>query len=538
MISFYLAQDNRPARRGAGLLRWLVRWSWLPLLLLLMLGLGALGGWSAHDRYGEDGGGVAAAAECEPCREGPAAAKEMEDGTPAAPPDLASGGGVVIPIPPEPTPTPREPSPTPTLSPWVLAALLQQWLPATPTAVPPATPLPTPTPTPTPTAEPTETPLPTLASTPAPAATPPATPLPTLTASPTPTPISTPTPTPVLTPTPSPDAPPAPRVRAYWTREHSEGAVARAEYERVEDADYYQWYVEMETCSGSGTACEVDIGSEQRQPEAVRGHEVCEELEGARVCYRTSEWSVSYAGLGEGGRLQVEFQVRWCRDEGECSDWGSDALNHSPTPTLVPGVCERTDKVKDGLSAAIGKRYEDITEEDLARVGTLAFGGEGMRELQTCDFEGLSGLEFLDLQGNQLSALPEDVFDGLSSLEFLDLNGNLLSWLPEDVFDGLSSLEVLWLTDNKLIGLPEDVFDGLSSLEVLEVPGNRLSGLPEDVFDGLSSLEWLDLDSNRLSALPEGVFDGLSSLLGLGVLDNPGAPFDLDELERKGVTVY
>ena len=424
MISFYLQQDDHPPRRSTRLLRWLARWSWLPLLLLMLLGLGALGGWLAHDWYSDDGEAAVAAGECEPCQDAPAAA-----GMPA---------GSTL------TPTPAA-LPTPTLPPGVVAAMLLQALPPTPTPQPTASPelnvnLPAATPTP----------LPTLPPAPAPTPSPTPTPAPALASA------STPTPTPVLTPTPSPDAPPTPRIKAYWARQFSGRNIAQAEYQRLEKADfrraadYYQWYVATELCSNRpGEDCQVYTGGEQRQPEGLWWHVLCEELEGVRACYRTSEWSVSYAGIWVGGSVTVTFHVRACLYEGVCSAYASDALTHrqlrptpvptplpsptlaaapgptlaakqapAPTPQPAPVVCNhssRTQQVKDTLAAQFpNKEYDDITDDELATVDFLDLRGDRISTpittLQTCDFVGLTGLEVLWLDENELKSLPERVF--------------------------------------------------------------------------------------------------------------------------------
>ena len=121
-------------------------------------------------------------------------------------------------------------------------------------------------------------------------------------------------------------------------------------------------------------------------------------------------------------------------------------------------------------------------------------------------------LESLWLQGNRLSALPEDAFLGLGNLRVLLLNRNSLMALPEGVFGELSHLEALFLSDNSIASLPEGIFQGLSRLEQLELDRNRLTLLPEAVFSGLIHLEWLDLSANSLSALPPEIFQGLRQL--------------------------
>jgi len=118
-----------------------------------------------------------------------------------------------------------------------------------------------------------------------------------------------------------------------------------------------------------------------------------------------------------------------------------------------------------------------------------------------------------DLSKRRLTtSLRAGDFNGLSELRILSLEGNGIPSLPEDIFDGLSELVDLRLDNNKLNSLPEDIFDGLSRLDILEMNSNDLSTLPEDIFDGLSSLKWLDLYNNELTSLPEEIFDGLSRL--------------------------
>ena len=121
-------------------------------------------------------------------------------------------------------------------------------------------------------------------------------------------------------------------------------------------------------------------------------------------------------------------------------------------------------------------------------------------------------LESLWLQGNRLSALPEDAFLGLGNLRVLLLDRNSLMALPEGVFGELSHLQALFLSDNSIASLPEGIFQGLSRLEQLELDRNRLTLLPEAVFSGLIHLEWLNLSVNSLSALAPGIFQGLTRL--------------------------
>ena len=108
--------------------------------------------------------------------------------------------------------------------------------------------------------------------------------------------------------------------------------------------------------------------------------------------------------------------------------------------------------------------------------------GNSLTELPAAVFQELSRLVDLNLGFNSLTALPEGVFDGLNALQVLKLHENSLMELPGGLFLELSEpeefipiggpsraarLESLWLQGNRLSALPEDAFLGLGNLRVL-----------------------------------------------------------------------
>ena len=196
---------------------------------------------------------------------------------------------------------------------------------------------------------------------------------------------------------------------------------------------------------------------------------------------------------------------------------GATIADGEATGTVAPprGICARTVEVRDAIVAQIeaARDCTQITAAHLASLGgRLRLAGQGIGSLKAGDFAGLSTLQEIWLENNQLTTLPPGLFDGLSAVEILQLNGNHLDSLPVGAFEGLSAVWLLHLHDNRLSSLPAGVFDGLSSLQQLLLVDNRLSRLPAGVFDGLSDLRDLDLEEAGLSRLPAGVFDGLSSL--------------------------
>ena len=195
-------------------------------------------------------------------------------------------------------------------------------------------------------------------------------------------------------------------------------------------------------------------------------------------------------------------------------------------PTL--GICGRTEVVRDAIVALVSgvTHCALVTDAHLGAItGTLRLGAENITALAAGDFDGLTTLESLLLNGNSLSTLPAGVFDELTALTQLSLFNNSLSTLPAGVFDELTSLTTLRLYTNSLSTLPAGVFDELTALTTLRLDNNSLSTLPTGVFDELTALTTLRLDGNSLETLPAGVFEELTALTTLRLDGNPGAPF-------------
>ena len=221
----------------------------------------------------------------------------------------------------------------------------------------------------------------------------------------------------------------------------------------------------------------------------------------------------------------------------------------SDTVSAVVNICDRTEKVRTAILAAREVTASDCTlvsASELAEITALSLVGKSIKSLQAGDFDGLTGLEKLEMDDNLLAGIPEGVFDQLTNLKKLDLCGNSLRGLPLGVFDKLTRLETLNLYDNLLLSLPLGVFDQLTRLEtlnlyhnrgflttlrpgvfdqltrlkVLSLRGNGMPSLRPGVFDQLTRLEVLILRANGLRSLPPGVFDRLTSLTTLDLSNN------------------
>ena len=158
--------------------------------------------------------------------------------------------------------------------------------------------------------------------------------------------------------------------------------------------------------------------------------------------------------------------------------------------------------------------------DGLLKLNDLQLGYNNLSSLTPEVFSGLRILESLNLRDNHLGTLPDGVFSGLTSLKFLSLSFNGLRRLDPGVFAGLSKLEELRLARCSLNELPEELFSDLVALEILTLANNRISRLPDGIFSELGSLRELFLFRNWLSSLPPGVFSALGKLEYLSLQNN------------------
>lgn len=192
------------------------------------------------------------------------------------------------------------------------------------------------------------------------------------------------------------------------------------------------------------------------------------------------------------------------------------------------------------------------------RAGELA----GVRRLNlSCDLEEFpkeifdlaDTLEVLDLSGNRLSALPDDL-PRLHKLRILFCSNNAFTRLPEVLgrcpqlgMVGFKanricqvpaaalpqSLRWLILTDNQIEELPPEL-GRCTQLQKLMLSGNRLRSLPPELA-ACTRLELLRVAANRLTALPEWLFR-LPRLSWLAYAGNPFcAEHETIALEQKPI---
>ncbi|MBI3508663.1 MAG: leucine-rich repeat domain-containing protein [Chlamydiia bacterium] len=71
---------------------------------------------------------------------------------------------------------------------------------------------------------------------------------------------------------------------------------------------------------------------------------------------------------------------------------------------------------------------------------------------------------FLRFKSSELEEGGQDLFQGLTALQELGLENNQITALPQGLFQGLTALQKLWLDNNLITVLPQSLFQGLTAL--------------------------------------------------------------------------
>ena len=162
----------------------------------------------------------------------------------------------------------------------------------------------------------------------------------------------------------------------------------------------------------------------------------------------------------------------------------------------------------------------------------------GLQEFPREIFELADTLEILDLSGNALSSLPDDLHR-LRNLRILFCSNNRFAELPEVLGQCMQlsmvgfkanqirtvpaaalppALRWLILTDNQIAELPAELGQ-CTQLQKLMLAGNQLRALPQTLA-ACTKLELLRIAANRLAELPDWLFE-LPRLSWLAYAGNP-----------------
>ena len=233
-------------------------------------------------------------------------------------------------------------------------------------------------------------------------------------------------------------------------------------------------------------------------------------------------------------------------------------------------VSDRTAQIRDAIVDAVSgiDTAVDVTDAHLATITELNLRNEGITELKSGDFAGLTALTSLNLYGNMLSTLPIGIFDGLTALTSLRLGGNTVSPMPlivsvqqvssghfKAVIPAGAPFDVSFTVNGNTVTIPKGSIESavfmsssIASIGTLPtLPANHfgyviakstvcnrtqqvsvgivaaLTGITDcrNVSDAhLAQITELDLSDTSITSLAADDFDGMLSLTSLDLSDN------------------
>jgi Leucine-rich repeat (LRR) protein len=155
----------------------------------------------------------------------------------------------------------------------------------------------------------------------------------------------------------------------------------------------------------------------------------------------------------------------------------------------------------------------NLNDNHIAAIGLASFTG--------------TTLWYIDLQHNELSFFAPDWFTPVNaSLTSLNLNGNAITYLPPLAFSTLRNLEELEIAANPIDVIPSDAFTGLTRLGYLAMYRCNIEELVPAWFTDLAALHSLHIENNAISDLPAGIFGPLLALNDINLSQNRLATID------------
>ncbi|KAI8508168.1 Leucine-rich repeat and immunoglobulin-like domain-containing nogo receptor-interacting protein 2 [Branchiostoma belcheri] len=179
-------------------------------------------------------------------------------------------------------------------------------------------------------------------------------------------------------------------------------------------------------------------------------------------------------------------------------------------PANCPNMC--TCDPRDQSITCKREGFTAVPAEIPNQVVTLRLVQDKISIVNRKDFAGLTRLNYLNMNNNQITSIAPGSFRDLIRLNGLRLSGNRLQLLPRGVFQGLANLTKLHVDGNQLVLLIDNLFQDLTSLEVLDISSNPIVFVSPRAFYGLVSLRQLFMTGNNLTAMPSKAFYYIQNL--------------------------
>ena len=176
------------------------------------------------------------------------------------------------------------------------------------------------------------------------------------------------------------------------------------------------------------------------------------------------------------------------------------------------------------LAGNIIARLEPRSLEGLHVLSRLGLSHNRLTHVDVMAFANATGLQELELQGNQLLAVPE-ALSRMRLLRRLDLGDNFLVDVAPHALAELHYLSYLRLAGNQLRNVSVQLLAGQTALTMLDLSRNQIGSIESGAFDASGDLRAIRLDANQLRNV-NGLLAKLPQLLWLNASDNRIEFFD------------
>uniref|UniRef100_A0A3P9HCZ8 Leucine rich repeat containing 20 n=1 Tax=Oryzias latipes TaxID=8090 RepID=A0A3P9HCZ8_ORYLA len=144
------------------------------------------------------------------------------------------------------------------------------------------------------------------------------------------------------------------------------------------------------------------------------------------------------------------------------------------------------------------------------RIYAVMEGGKDSLDLSNCQltsfpegvFQLLRGvsdnIHVISLANNEMKAISSKFFSTFTQLKEVDLQGNVLTKLPDNIAE-LQHLTAINLANNSFSAFPDKLTE-IATLERINLEGNRIAEIPVEKLSDMAALKWLNVRSNPLSS--------------------------------------
>jgi insulin-like growth factor-binding protein complex acid labile subunit len=153
-----------------------------------------------------------------------------------------------------------------------------------------------------------------------------------------------------------------------------------------------------------------------------------------------------------------------------------------------------------------------LTEPFESHLIELYLSENKLTKIKQRTFNGLSKLEILHLDKNDIDEIEINSLANLNQLKELKIESNKIKIIRNEMFFGKTNLEILNLYQNSIETIESIPFNTLRSLKMLHLFSNKIKQIKFGHFIHLQKLEELRLDKNEIGSFNANTFIGLDSL--------------------------